>query len=251
MSGHNKWSTIKHKKGAVDAKRGKIFSRLGKDITMAARAGGGDADLNPPLRAAILAAKKANMPNDNVDRAIKKGTGELGAATLEELNYEGYAPGGIALIVNCLTDNRNRTAANVRSYFAKHNGNLAGAGAVSWQFHRKSLFSVSGPEAQEDKLLELLLDAGIDVEDVSVDDGLAEIVAPPDAFAQIQQVLEEAGIEIEESGLRMVPENRTAITEPSIARQVTRLIEAIEDDDDVQEVVANFEMSDEVLAALE
>lgn len=248
MSGHNKWSTIKHKKGAADAKRGKLFSRLGKEITMAARGGGSDADLNPPLRAAIAAAKNVNMPNDNIDRAIKKGTGELGGGPLEELNYEGYAPGGIAVIVNCLTDNRNRTAANIRSYFTKYNGNLAGSGAVAWQFHRKSVFSVASSD--EEALLELLLEAGVDVEDLDVEDGVAEIIAPPDAFGAISEALEAAGIAIEESGIRLVPENTTPIADVSTAKQVLRLIDIIEEDDDVQEVVANFEMSDEIMAAV-
>lgn len=246
MSGHNKWSTIKHKKGAADAKRGKLFSRLGKEITLSARSGGGDADLNPPLRAAIAAAKNANMPNDNIDRAIKKGTGELGGGPLEELNYEGYAPGGVALIVNCLTDNRNRTAANIRSYFSKYNGTMAGAGAVSWQFHRKAQFAVTG--VHEDTLLELLLDAGADVEELTADDGVVEIIGPSDAFGAITDALEQAGAKIEDSGIRLIPENTTPISDPSIAKQVMRLIDIIEDDDDVQEVVANFEMSDELMS---
>lgn len=249
MSGHNKWSTIKHKKGAADAKRGKVFSRLGKEITIAARAGGGDADLNPPLRAAIAAAKDANMPNDNVERAIKKGTGELAGGPLEELNYEGYAPGGVALIVNCLTDNRNRTAANIRSYFTKYNGNLAGAGAVAWQFHRKAQFTVSGID--EEALLELLLEGGIDVEELDSSDGVVDIIAPPETFGEIADALEKAGAKVEDSGVRLIPENTTEITEVSTGKQVMHLIDILEDDEDVQEVVSNIEMSDEILEQIE
>lgn len=245
MSGHSKWSTIKHKKGAADAKRGKIFSSLGKDITIAARSGGGDADLNPPLRAAITAAKNANMPNDNIDRAVKKGTGELAGGPLEELNYEGYGPGGVALIANCLTDNRNRTAANVRAAFNKYNGNLAGAGAVSWQFHRKALFTVL--DADEETLLEILMEADVDVEDLTVEDGVAEILAPPTAFGEVADALEKAGIKTEESAMRLIPENTTPVTDVSTAKQLMRLIDVLEDDEDVQEVVANFEMTDELM----
>ena len=168
MSGHSKWSTIKRKKGALDAKRGKIFSRLGREITMAAREGGGDADMNPRLRQAVASAKSANMPNDNVDRAIKKGTGELAGEALEELVYEGYAAGGVAVIVTCLSDNRNRTAADVRNIFTKAGANLAGSGAVSWMFHRKSRFVVQGEQADEETLLDVLLEAGTDVEDLQV-----------------------------------------------------------------------------------
>jgi YebC/PmpR family DNA-binding regulatory protein len=185
------------------------------------------------------------MPNDNIERAVKKGTGELEGGALEELSYEGYAPGGVALIVNCLTDNRNRTAANVRSYFTKYNGNLAGSGAVAWQFHRKSVFTVSGIE--EEALLEVLLEADVEAEDMAVEDGIGQITAPPDAFGSIADALEAAGVKVEDSGVRLVPENNTPVTESSTAKQILRLIDALEDDDDVQEVVANFEMSDELM----
>ncbi len=250
MSGHNKWSSIKHKKAAADAKRGKIFSTLSKEITLAAREGGGDLELNPRLRTAVAAARAANMPNDNVQRAIKKGTGELGGGPLEELSYEGYAPGGVAVLVNCLSDNRNRTAANVRTCFTRHNSNLASTGAVGWLFQRKARFVVSGPNLDEDKLLELLLEGGVDVEDVTaLGDGI-EILAPPEAFAQVAQVLDEAGIAIRESGQTMTPENTVELTDPKTARQVVRLIEALEEDEDVQEVFTNFEMSDELMEQL-
>ncbi len=250
MSGHNKWSSIKHKKAAVDAKRGRIFSRVTKEITLAAREGGGDQLMNPRLRTAVAAAKSANMPNDNIDRAVKKGTGELGGAVLEELTYEGYAPGGVAIIVCCLSDNRNRTAANIRSYFNKHNGTLAANGSVSWQFHRKAQFTIEGAVAQEDTLLELLLEAGADVEDITMDDGNAVITAAPEAFNDIANALEEAKIPISESGLKLIPENYTAVTELGIAKQVIRMTEAIEEDDDVQEVFANLDLSDEIAEQL-
>jgi len=250
MSGHNKWSTIKHKKGAADAKRGKAFSRVAKEITMAAKAGGGDPELNPPLRAAIAAGKAINMPNDNIERAIKKGTGDLEGGAMEELSYEGYAAGGVAVLVNCLSDNRNRTAANIRAYFTRNNSSLAGSGAVAWMFHRKARLAVTGPSANEDTLLELLLEGGVDVEEINVNDDVAEIVGPPEAFGDLVTTLEGAAIPISESGLIMVPENTVEITEPSDARQILRLIEILEDDDDVQEVYANFEMPDELMETL-
>lgn len=250
MSGHNKWSTIKHKKGAVDAKRGKLFSRLAKEITLATRDGGGDPDMNARLRSAVLAAKGANMPSDNIERAIKKGLGELGGAVLEELNYEGYAPGGVAVIVQCLSDNRNRTAAEVRSIFNKYNCNFATAGAVSWMFQRKARFVVEGEGANEEALIELLLGHDIDVEEVSVEGDSAEIVASPECFAEILGALEEAGIEVSESSVTMVAQNMMEVNEASTARSVTRFIEALEEDDDVQSVVSNLDLSDEVMAAL-
>ena len=250
MSGHNKWSSIKHKKGAADAKRGKIFSRLAKEITLAAKSGGGDADLNPRLRTAIGTAKAANMPNDNVDRAIKKGTGELAGKALEELSYEGYAAGGVAVIVNCLSDNRNRTAANIRSYFTKNNANLANAGAVSWMFHRKARFTVEGPAADEEALLEILLDAGADVEQLNVDDGEAEILGPPEAFADIADALASANIPVSESSISLIPENTTLVEDLSIAKQVTRFLDDVEDDEDVQEVFSNLEISPAIMEKL-
>lgn len=250
MSGHNKWSSIKHKKAAADAKRGKSFSRISKELTLAAKAGGGDAELNARLRSAVSAARAASMPMDNIDRAIKKGTGELGGGTLEVLNYEGYAPGGVAVMVTVMTDNRNRTASSIRACFARHNSNLAASGAVSWQFHRKSRFMVEGDDANEEKLLEVLLEAGADVQDVTVADATAEIVAAPDAFADVIAALEKAGITIKESGLTMVPENTVELKEAGIARQVLRLIEALEEDEEVQEVFSNFDLADDLMKTL-
>lgn len=251
MSGHNKWSSIKHKKGAADAKRGKIFSRVTKEIMMAAREGGGDPELNARLRQAVIAARAANMPNDNIIRAIKKATGEIAGPAMEEIQYEGYAAGGVAVIVHCLTDNRNRTAADVRSLFTRANASMAANGAVSWMFHRKSRFVVEGEHADEEKLMELLLDAGVDVEDISVDDGTAEIIGAPDAFGAIAAALEKAGIPISESSVIMAPENTTAVSTKEDAKKVLRFIEALEDYDDVQVVYSNLEIPDELAAQLE
>ncbi len=250
MSGHNKWSSIKHKKGAADAKRGKMFSRLSKEITMAAREGGGDADMNPRLRTAVASAKEANMPNDNIDRAIKKGTGELGGGQLEELNYEGYAPGGVAVLVNCLSDNRNRTAADIRTFFTKNNSSLANTGAVSWMFNRKARFEVTGENADEEKLLEILLERGVDVEDVAVDDGVAEILGPPESFGDIAAALEDAQVAIAESSIALVPENTIEITDEKAAQQLLRFVEGLEENEDVQEVYSNFDISDELMQKL-
>ncbi|MBT3376772.1 MAG: YebC/PmpR family DNA-binding transcriptional regulator [Lentisphaerae bacterium] len=250
MSGHNKWSSIKHKKGAADAKRGKMFSRLGKEITMAARDGGGDIDMNPRLRSAVTAAKAVNMPADNIERAVKKGTGELEGGVIEELSYEGYAAGGVAIIVNCLSDNRNRTAAEIRNIFTKNNSSLAGNGAVAWMFHRKARFLVTGEAADEERLLEVLMDADADVEDIDVSDEGAEILGPPEAFADILSALEAEEIPVSESSLAMVPENTLEVTEAATARQVLRMIEALEDNDDAQEVYSNFEMSETLMEQL-
>ncbi|MCK5802520.1 MAG: YebC/PmpR family DNA-binding transcriptional regulator [Lentisphaeria bacterium] len=250
MSGHNKWSTIKHKKGAADAKRGKVFSRMGKEITMAAREGGGDADLNPRLRSAVAAAKSVNMPNDNVERAIKKGTGELVGDILVELNYEGYAPGGVAVIVNCLSDNRNRTAADVRMMFTKYNCNMANSGAVSWMFHRKAQFIVQGADANEDKLFEVLLENDVDVEDIQIEDETAEIIAAPEAFASVLEALEKAQITVSESSVTMVPENTNEVTDVGAARSVLKFIEILEDHEDVQQVYSNLDISDALMQQL-
>ena len=248
MSGHNKWSTIKHKKAAADAKKGKAFSKFAKEITIAAREGGGDAEMNPRLRAALLAARGVNMPNDNVKRAIQKGTGELaGQAAMEEIVYEGYAAGGVAVIVNCLTDNRNRTAADVRLIFSKNNGTLAGNGAVSWKFKRKAKFTIEGANANTDKLMEILLEAGADVEDVSgVDGESVEIFAAPEAFSSVLKALEAAKIPAAESTVLMVPDTKTEVADVKAAQQVMRMVEALEDYDDVQQVFTDFDVADAI-----
>lgn len=249
MSGHNKWSSIKHKKGAADAKRGKLFSRVTKEIMMAAREGGGDTELNARLRQAVLSARAVNMPNDNITRAIKKATGEIAGPALEEMQYEGYAAGGVAVIVHCLSDNRNRAAAEVRSIFNRANASMAGSGAVAWMFHRKSRFMVEGEHANEEKLLEVLLDAGADVEDVQVSGDSAEITGSPDAFGAVVGALEKAGIPISESSIVLVPEN-TVLVSKEDARKVLRFIEALEDYEDVQVVYSNVELPDALMEQL-
>ena len=245
MAGHSKWANIKHKKGAADKKKGKVFSRITKEIMVAAREGGGDPDSNPRLRTALTAAKSANMPNANVERAIKKGTGEIEGETFEELNYEGYGAGGVAVYVECLSDNKNRTASEIRTAFDRNCGNLAGVGAVTWMFHRKAQFIITGENADEDKLMELLIDAG--AEDISVSNGVAEVLSEPECFVDISKALEEAGIPIEESGLIHHPENTMKIEDEKTARQVLRLIEKLEDQDDVQAVYSNIDIPDEIM----
>lgn len=248
MSGHNKWSSIKHKKGAADAKRGAIFSRVSKEIIQAAREGGGDPALNARLRAAVAAAKAANMPNDNIDRAIKKGTGELGGAAIEEFTYEGYAAGGVSVIINCMSDNKNRCASDIRSFFSRYNCKMAGSGAVSYKFKRKSRFVVEGDWADEDKLMDLLME--VDVDDIQVDDGTAEIIAAPDAFAKILAIFEANGIVATESTLAMIPESTTLVSDVGTAKSVQKFVDALEEYDDCQAVYHDMELSDDVAEAL-
>jgi YebC/PmpR family DNA-binding regulatory protein len=250
MSGHNKWSSIKHKKGAADAKRGKLFSRVTKEIMLSAREGGGDINLNARLRQAVTSARAVNMPNDNIERAIKKATGELGGAALEEIQYEGYAPGGVAVIVHVITDNRNRTAADVRTIFNRANASMAGSGSVSWMFHRKSRFVIEGENANEEKLLEILLDAGADVEEIQVSETTAEILAAADAFGDVVAALEKSGIAISESSVAMIPENTVPLATREDAKKVLRFIETLEDYDDVQVVYSNLEIPDAVMEQL-
>ena len=245
MAGHSKWANIKHKKGAADKKKGKIFSRLAKEIMVAARQGGGEADANPRLRTALTAAKSANMPNVNIERAIKKGTGDLEGEALEEMTYEGYGAGGVAVLVECLSDNRNRTGGDVRMLFDRNNGNLAAAGAVTWMFHRKAQFIVIGENADEENLLELLIDAG--VESIEVEDDIAEILGPPEMFENMSKALEEANITTEEAGLIQHPENITTVDDPNIAIQVLRLIEKLEEQEDVQAVHSNIDIPADVM----
>lgn len=245
MSGHSKWANIKHKKGAADKKKGRIFSRITKEIMVSARNGGGDADANPRLRTALTAARNANMPNANVERAIKKGTGEIEGEALEEMTYEGYGAGGVAVLVECLSDNKNRTAGEIRMLFDRSNGNLAGSGAVTWMFNRKAQFIVTGEWADEEKLLELLIDAG--VESIEVEDGIAEILGPPETFDGIAKTLEAAGISAEESGLIQHPETLANVEDVDVARQVLKLIEKLEDQEDVQAVYSNIDIPPEIM----
>ena len=248
MSGHSKWSTIKRKKGAVDAKRGKIFTRLIKEITVAARMGGGDPDGNPRLRSAIATAKTENMPKDNIDRAIKKGPGDLDGAVYEEIVYEGYAPGGVAVLVNCLTDNKNRTVADVRHCFSKNGGNLAESGCVSFLFDQKGMIQIDKGEISEEELMDLALDAG--AEDVIDDEDAFQVLTAPEDFNEVRETLEKKGLKFIEASVTMLPQTTVEITDEKIASRVIRLMDALEDNDDVQNVYANFDIGDEIMEAL-
>jgi YebC/PmpR family DNA-binding regulatory protein len=239
MSGHSKWHTIKHKKAAVDAKRGRAFTRLIKEITVAARMGGGDVDGNPRLRTAVLAAKDANMPMDNITRAIKKGTGELEGVTLEEVTFEGYGPGGVAVIVNTVTDNKNRTLPEIRNLFAKHGGNLGETNSVAWMFERKGYFVVDGAAVSEDRLLEVALEAGAD--DVVGDDGSFEVMSAPEEFDAVLESLKKCEIPTLVSEIKMIPSS-TVRAEGSTAKKLLNFIEKLEEHDDVQNVWANFDI---------
>ena len=240
MSGHSKWSTIKRKKGAADAKRGKIFSRLSKDISLAAKAGGGDPDMNPKLRTVLLKARSENMPADNIERAIKKGTGELPGVVYEEFVYEGYAPHGVAVVVEVTTDNKNRAASEVRSTFSKNGGNLGGAGSVAFMFQRNGQFIISKDKTDEDSLMEAALDAG--AEDLKTEDEYFEILAPLTEFDNVSQALAQAEIVPDNAELAYLPESLTPISSQDDARQVMRLIDALDDLDDVQNVFHNADI---------
>jgi YebC/PmpR family DNA-binding regulatory protein len=243
MSGHSKWATIKHKKGALDAKRGKIFTRLIKEIAMAAK-GGGDPDMNPRLRTAIAAAKAENMPADNIKRAIQRGTGELPGATYEEFVLEGYGPGGVALLAEISTDNRNRTVSEIRHVFGKNGGNMAEAGAVSWMFHKKGDIVVAKSAAKEDDLMNIILDAG--GEDLKDDGENWEILTEPSAYEGVLEAVKKAGITPASSSVSMIPQNYIKL-EGQQASTMIRLLEALEDHDDVQNVHANFDIDQKVL----
>ena len=247
MSGHSKWATIKHKKAAVDARRGKVFTKLIRELTSAARMGGGDADSNPRLRTAVAAAKTANMPSDTIQRAIKKGTGELPGEIYEEIIYEGYGAGGVAVLVDVLTDNKNRTVAEIRHLFAKHGGNLGETGCVAWMFARKGLITLHTNQIDEDTLLELVLEAGGD--DIKTEAEAYEIVTAPEAFEDVRSTLEQKGLTFDVAEVTMMPQN-TVPVEGKQAEQVLRLMEALDDQDDVRKAHANFDISDEVMAAL-
>jgi YebC/PmpR family DNA-binding regulatory protein len=241
MSGHSKWATIKHKKGALDAKRGKIFTRLIKEITIAAKGGGGDPDGNPRLRGAIVAAKAENMPADNIKRAIQKGTGELEGAAYEEMTYEGYGPGGVAIIVEVLTDNRNRAASEIRHAFAKNGGNLGETGSVGYMFSKKGVIVVSKTAADEDKLTEIVLDAG--AEDLSDEGDNWEIITSPKEYEAVTNALKAAKITPEHAEVTMISSTYTKL-EGAQAAAMMRLLDVIEDLDDTQNVYSNFDMSE-------
>jgi YebC/PmpR family DNA-binding regulatory protein len=247
MSGHSKWSTIKRKKGAADAKRGKAFTKIIKEIMVAARMGGGDINANPRLRTAVLAAKAENMPRDNIDRAIKKGTGDLEGVNYEEITYEGYGPGGVAMLVEVLTDNKNRTVAEVRHVFSKQNGNLGEGGSVSWIFEKKGLITLDKKSVDEDRLIEVALDAGaLDVNDTGKE---FEVTTPPAAFEAVKKKVEESGFKSTYSEVTMVPQTTVRLGGKE-AEQMVRMMESLEDLDDVQKVYANFDIADEDMERL-
>jgi YebC/PmpR family DNA-binding regulatory protein len=248
MSGHSKWSTIKRKKGKLDAERGRIFTRVIKEITVAARHGGGDANINPRLRTAIDAAKKVNMPADNIKKAIQKGTGELPGVSYEEVTYEGYGPGGVAILVEALTDNKNRTVAEIRHVFAKNNGNLGENGSVGWLFHRQGMIQVPRGAMDEDTMMMTALDAG--ATDVSTDDDTYSVYTGFGDLYAVKETLEKARVEVTEAKVTMIPQNTISL-DGKQAEQMLKLMEALEDHDDVQNVYANFDISDEVMEKFE
>ncbi|MEE9292483.1 MAG: YebC/PmpR family DNA-binding transcriptional regulator [Acidobacteriota bacterium] len=241
MSGHSKWHSIKHKKGATDAKRGRVFTRIMKEMTVAARIGGGDPDANPRLRTVLLAARAANMPKDNIERAIKKGTGELPGVNYEEIFYEGYGPGGVALYISALTDNRNRTLPEIRHLFAKYGGNLGESNCVGWMFEQKGYVVIDKNAAGEEVLLDLVLEAGGD--DVRDDGANWEVLTPPDRLEDVKEALKAKGIPSTTSELSMVPKTSVKV-EGKKARQLLTMMEALEDHDDIQNVWANFDIDE-------
>lgn len=249
MSGHSKWKTIQHKKGAADAKRGKIFSKMAKELMVVAKAGGGNPDTNSALRTMIARCKAVSMPNENIDRAIKKGTGELAADIMEEITYEGFADGGVGVVVKVLTDNKNRAAAEIRHIFSKMASGFASQGAVSRGFKRRGQIFVDVSAVEEDKLMDIVLNAG--AEDMSRDGDQFEILTDPNAFNGVMEALEKAGIKTDDSEIRLVPETYVPVTDKAVAKSVMKFVEALEDNDDVQNVYNNMDVDDAVLAEIE
>jgi YebC/PmpR family DNA-binding regulatory protein len=248
MSGHSKWSTIKHKKAQKDARRGKLFTKLIKEITVAARMGGGDINSNPRLRTAVITARQNSMPTDNIDRAIKKGTGEAGGATFDSIVYEGYLAGGVALLVDCLTDNRTRTVAEVRNVLDRFGGNLASSGAVMWGFEHRALFRVPVASIEEDALIEAALAAGADDQRRAGDE--FELLAAPQKFAEVRDALARDGIAVKSAEITWLPKSAVEVRDPEVGRQVLGALEALEDLDDVQATITNFEMSEELVRSM-
>jgi len=247
MSGHSKWSSIKHKKGAADARRGRIFTKLIKELTVAARIGGGDPEGNPRLRTAIQSAKAENMPKDNIERAIKKGTGELEGVSYEEVSYEGYGPGGVALLVECLTDNKNRTVADLKHILDRHGGSLGGPGCVSWIFEKRGMIVFDKDQVEEEKLLEVALEAGAD--DIKEVETEFEVIISPSNFEAVKKAFDDRNMVYSLAEVSMVPQN-TVKLEGKKAEQMLNLMEAIEDNDDVNHVYANFDIPDKVMEAI-
>jgi YebC/PmpR family DNA-binding regulatory protein len=246
MSGHSKWHSIKHKKGATDAKRGKLFTKFIKEITVAARTGGGDPDANARLRKAILDAKAGNMPNDTIDRAVRRGTGAEEGVTYDEITYEGYGPGGVAMLIEAMTDNRNRTVAEIRHIFSKNGGNLGESGSVGWLFEKKGYIVVERTAKPEEELFDIAIEAGAD--DVRDDEDNVEIITSPENFESVHAAVKSAGIEPQVAEVSMVPQNYVKL-EGNSAQQMLRLMEAMEDHDDVQKVYANFDIDEADMAA--
>jgi YebC/PmpR family DNA-binding regulatory protein len=247
MSGHSKWATIKHKKGAADAKRGKLFAKLARQIEVSARAGGGDVDSNATLRTAVQKARAAQMTNDAIDRAIKRGTGEAGGDAYEDIRYEGYAPGGVALLIDVLTDNRNRTSADIRSILTKQGGSMAEPGAVGWQFSRRGVVVVEAEGVDEDELMLTALDAG--AEDVAADGDAWQVTCAPSDTFDVKDALEGAGYTVLSADTPMISDNLVPVTTVEDARKIMRIMDAIEDNDDVQDVYSNFDIPDDVMEA--
>jgi YebC/PmpR family DNA-binding regulatory protein len=246
MSGHSKWASIKHKKGALDAKRGKIFTRLIKELTVAARNGGGDPDMNPRLRTVLAAAKAANMPSENIKRAIRRGTGEEPGVSYEEASYEGYGPGGAAVIIDVLTDNKNRTVGELRHMLEKHGGNLAAANAVAWMFSKRGLIVIEKSKADEEKLMATVLEAGAD--DMQDDEDNWEVLSAPDAFSAVNEAVKALGVEPLSAEVAMIPQNYVKL-EGKVAQQMVKLMDALDDQDDVQHVWSNFDISEKEIEA--
>ena len=247
MSGHSMWSSIKHKKAAKDAKRGKLFTKLIKEITVAARLGGGDINANPRLRTAVTTARENSMPNDNIERAVKKGTGELEGVHYEEVNYEGYGPGGVAIMASVLTDNRNRTVSELRRVFEKHGGNMGAAGCVAWMFHKRGLITVDKEKANEEQVMEAALEAGAD--DVTDVGDSFEVITPPENFEAVKAALQKDGIATATAEITMVPENTVSLTGKE-AEQVMKLLEELDDHDDVQSVASNVDIPQDEMERL-
>jgi YebC/PmpR family DNA-binding regulatory protein len=247
MSGHSKWSSIKHKKAATDAKRGKIFTKLIKEITVSARMGGGDMEANPRLRAAILVAKSENMPKDNIERAIKKGTGELEGVSYEESIYEGYGPGGAAVLIESLTDNKNRTVADIRHIFSKRGGNMGENGCVAWMFDKKGYIAIENKAVDEEGLMEAALDAG--AEDIREDDSNFEVITAPEDFEAVKAAIDNASIPYLVAEVTMLPQTTTFL-KANEAEQMVKLMEALEDCDDVQKVYTNADIPDEIVNSI-
>ncbi|CAB4243903.1 putative transcriptional regulatory protein Minf_0651 [Methylacidimicrobium sp. AP8] len=249
MAGHSHWAKVRHQKGVTDARKGKLFSKLAREIALAAKLGGGDPDFNPRLRRAIEAAKSEGVSAESIGRAIQRGTGEVAGQAYEEILYEGYAPGGVAVLVEAATDNRNRTAAEIRSLFTRHGGNLAGSGSVSWLFQRKGVIRVDASRASFDRVFEIALEASAD--EVEPADGSIEIFSAPDRLEEIVKSLEAAKVPVQSAALAYVPQTLVPVQDVEVARSLLRLLEALEEHDDVQHLFANFEMTPETMAVAE